>query len=82
MERRIIKGEKIPHKEKVFSIFEPHVEWVYKGKLHRPVELGHNVIITTDQFQFILDHKVLEKETKKTIDTFGSETKRELGKNK
>lgn len=65
VERRIIKDEKIPHEEKVFSIFEPHVEWVYKGKLHRPVELGHNVIITTDQFQFIVDHKVLEKETEK-----------------
>lgn len=65
VERRIIKKEKIPHAEKVFSIFEPHVEWVYKGKLHRPVELGHNVLVTTDQFQFILDHKVLEKESEK-----------------
>lgn len=65
VERRLIKGGKIPHEEKVFSIFEPHTEWVYKGKLHRPVELGHNVIITTDQFQFILDHKVLENEGEK-----------------
>lgn len=57
--RRIIKGEQIPHEEKVFSIFEPHVEWIQKGKHHKKVELGHNALITTDQFHFIVDHKVM-----------------------
>jgi len=38
--RRIINGEKIPHGEKVFSLFEPHTEWISKGKLGVPVELG------------------------------------------
>ena len=59
VERRIIKGEIIPHEEKVFSIFEPHVEWIQKGKHNKKVELGHNTLITTDQFQFIVDHEVL-----------------------
>jgi len=59
VERRIIKGEQIPHSEKVFSIFEPHVEWIQKGKHHKGVELGHPGLITTDQFGFIVDHKVL-----------------------
>lgn len=59
VERRILKGEQIPHGEKVFSIFEPHVEWIQKGKAHRKVELGHNTLITTDQFHFIVDHEVL-----------------------
>ena len=27
LDRRILQGEKIPHSDKVFSIFEPHVEW-------------------------------------------------------
>lgn len=27
IERRVIKGEVIPHAEKVFSLFEPHTEW-------------------------------------------------------
>jgi transposase, IS5 family len=57
--RRILKGEIIPHAEKVFSIFEPHVEWLQKGKQNKKVELGHNTLITTDQFHFIVDHKVL-----------------------
>ena len=63
VERRIIKGEKIPHSEKVFSIFETHTEWLQKGKQNNKVELGHNVLITTDQYHFIVDHKVLEKQT-------------------
>lgn len=43
----------------MFSIFEPHVEWIQKGKPGQKVELGHNALITTDQFQFIVDHEVL-----------------------
>ena len=59
LERRILKKENIPHEEKVFSIFEPHVEWIQKGKYNKKVELGHNALITTDQFGFIVDHEVL-----------------------
>jgi len=40
IERRIIKGEKIPHDEKLFSIFEKHTEWISKGKSGVPQELG------------------------------------------
>jgi transposase, IS5 family len=61
--RRVILGEKIPHEEKIFSIFEPHTEWISKGKAGVPVELGLRVCIMEDQHQFILHHKVMEKET-------------------
>ena len=30
--RRVLEGEAIPHAKKVLSIFEPHTEWVSKGK--------------------------------------------------
>lgn len=60
IERRLIKGEVIPAAEKVFSIFEPHTEWITKGKLNKRVELGHLLLITTDQHQFIVDYKVME----------------------
>ena len=30
--RRVVFDEKIPHEEKVFSIFQPHTEWISKGK--------------------------------------------------
>ena len=58
VERRLLKGETIPHGEKVFSIFEPHTRWVAKGKAGRPVELGVPVGVVEDQFQFILHHKI------------------------
>jgi len=38
VERRLVKGETIPHAEKVFSWFEPHTEWIVKGKLFPPVD--------------------------------------------
>ena len=60
--RRIINGEKIPNSEKLYSIFERHTEWLQKGKQGNKVELGHKVLITTDQFQFIVYHKVIEKQ--------------------
>jgi len=61
IERRVLKGEKIPHSEKVFSIFEPHTEWISKGKAGVPQELGIKVSILEDQYQFILNYDVMEK---------------------
>lgn len=59
--RRVLGGEKIPHEEKVFSIFEEHTEWISKGKAGIQQELGLNVCIVEDQFGFLLHHKVMEK---------------------
>jgi hypothetical protein len=69
VERRWMRGEKIPHEEKVFSLFEPHTEFIKKGKLFPPVELGHKVLVTTDQDQLILDYRVMEQpaDSKETI---------------
>jgi IS5 family transposase len=62
IERRLIKDEVIPAEEKIYSIFEPHTEWINKGKLNKKVELGHLLLITTDQHHFIADYKVMEDE--------------------
>jgi hypothetical protein len=61
--RRVINGEKIPHEEKVFSVFEEHTEWIQKGKAGVPVELGLRVCILEDEMGFILHHKVMERQT-------------------
>jgi len=61
--RRVILGEKIPHSEKVFSLFEPHTEWVSKGKAGVPVELGVKVCIIEDQYGFILRAKEMQDQT-------------------
>jgi len=62
VERRLLKGETIPAEEKVYSIFEEHTEWISKGKLNKKVELGHLVLITTDQHDFIVDYKIMDKQ--------------------
>lgn len=63
IKRRVICGEIIPHSEKVFSIFQPHTEWVVKGKAGVPVELGVKVCVMEDQHQFILYHRAMENKT-------------------
>ena len=65
--RRVLNGETIPHSEKIFSIFEPHTEWISKGKAGVPVELGLRVCIMEDQHQFILHSKVMEQLTDEKI---------------
>jgi IS5 family transposase len=61
--RRVLLGERIPHAEKAFSIFEPHTEWISKGKAGVPVELGLRVAVVEDQHRFILHHQVMEHTT-------------------
>jgi hypothetical protein len=61
--RRAINGIVIPHSEKVFSIFQPHTEWISKGKAGVPVELGLRVCVLEDRNGFILHHRVMENET-------------------
>lgn len=65
IDRRLIKGEVIPHKEKMFSIFEQYTEWVNKGK--RNVELGKKVCITTDENHMIRHWLIMKNETDSQI---------------
>jgi len=61
--RRVLNNEKIPHAEKVFSIFEEHTEWISKGKAGVPQELGLKVCVLEDQYGFILHHHIMEHQT-------------------
>jgi IS5 family transposase len=65
--RRLLLGEKIPHQEKIFSIFETYTEWVNKGKSNPNVELGKKLAITTDQFDLIVDHQLMDGEQDRDI---------------
>ncbi len=62
IERRLLKREAIPASEKIYSIFEENTEWLTKGKLNKKVELSHLLLITTDQYQLIVDYKIMEGE--------------------
>lgn len=57
LDRRVLQGQSIPASEKVYSLFEAHTEWINKGKAHPAVELGHRVLIATEQNQLILDYR-------------------------
>jgi IS5 family transposase len=50
-ERRVLRGEKVPVAEKVFSIFEPHTDLITKGNKN---EFGHKVTFTMSK-HFVLD---------------------------
>ena len=67
VDRRIIKGETIPHEDKMFSIFETYTEWVKKGKARPNVELGKKLSITTDQFNLIVDYQVMHGQQDRDI---------------
>jgi len=60
--RRLILKQDIPHQEKIFSLFEPHTEWINKGKTRIAVELGLRIAIAADQYGFILGHRVMKQE--------------------
>jgi transposase, IS5 family len=62
VDRRLIKEEIIAASEKVHSIFESHTEMIKKGKLHPNIELGHMILITTEQNNLIFDYSVMEDE--------------------
>jgi phenylpropionate dioxygenase-like ring-hydroxylating dioxygenase large terminal subunit len=42
-----------------FSLFEPHIKWISKGKAGVICELGQKHLIVTDQYHFIVHHKLL-----------------------
>jgi len=60
--RVVIDGEKVPAAQRVFSIFEQHVELIKRGKRNKPVEFGHKMILTETKEKFIADYDVLEKQ--------------------
>jgi len=61
--RRVLQGQTIAHAEKVFSLFEPHTEWISKGKAGVPVELGLRVCVLEDQYGFLLHHQVMQRQS-------------------
>jgi len=57
-ERRVLRGEKVPAEEKLFSLFEPHTDVIVKD--NRETHFGHKVTLTGGTSGLILD-LVVEK---------------------
>jgi len=58
----LTRDEQIPAEEKIHSLFEPHAEWLYKGESNKRVGLGHTILVASNQWGFIVDHVVVEKQ--------------------
>ena len=56
VDRRLLQGQRIAAAEKVYSLFEPHTEWISTGKLRPNVELGHRLLVVTAQHRLIQEY--------------------------
>jgi IS5 family transposase len=59
--RRVLHDEKVPNTEKLFSIFEPHTELLKRGKVAKPIEFGHMVLLQQVEEKFITGYDVFER---------------------
>jgi IS5 family transposase len=59
--RARIHGEKVPARERTFSIFEPHTELIKRGRRQKPVEFGHAVLLCQTAEKFITDYEVFDR---------------------
>ena len=60
--RANVKGETVPARARVFSLFEPHTELIQRGRRQKPVEFGHKVLLCETAEKFITDYEVYEKQ--------------------
>lgn len=58
--RRVIKGEAVPAKEKLVSIFETHTDIICRGKKGSAVEFGHKIQFATGRSGLVTWYEVLE----------------------
>ena len=60
--RRVLGGETIPNREKLFSIFETHTQLYKRGKAGQPMQFGRLVLIYEDGAGFITHYHVLPRD--------------------
>jgi len=51
--RRVLEGENVPNRDKLFSIFEPHTQLYKRGKAGEPIQFGRQVLIFEDGAGFV-----------------------------
>lgn len=60
--RRVLCGEKIANREKLFSIFEPHTQLYKRGKAGQEMQFGRLVLIFEDGAGFVSHYRVLPRD--------------------
>jgi transposase, IS5 family len=67
-QRRVLRGEKIPAREKIVSFFETHTDIIVKS--NRDTQYGHKVFLTGGRSNLILDC-LIERGNPSDADRFG-----------
>lgn len=60
-ERAALKGETVPARDRIFSLFEEHTELIKRGKSNKPIEFGHAVWLAQSRGKFVTDYEVMEE---------------------
>jgi len=56
--RRVVAGEQVPNKEKLFSVFEEHTELINRGKVPAPIQFGRSVLLIEDRVGFLIHYTI------------------------
>lgn len=60
--RRVMEGETVPNRDKLFSMFEPATELIRRGKAVKPNQFGHQLMVIEDGVGYICHYQVLGRE--------------------
>ena len=60
--RRVMDGETVANRDKLFSLFEPDTELLRRGKAAQPNQFGHQVLVIEDAVGYICHYGVMGRE--------------------
>jgi IS5 family transposase len=60
--RRVILGEQVPNRDKLFSLFETHTQLYRRGKAGQPNQFGRLVLVFEDGAGFISHYHLMDRE--------------------
>ena len=60
--RRIVLGESVPNRDKLFSLFETHTQLYQRGKAGEPIQYGRLAMIFEDGAGFISHYHLLDRD--------------------
>jgi hypothetical protein len=60
--RRVLEGQNVPNREKLFSIFQPHTQLYKRGKANEPVQFGRQLLVYEDGAGFITQAYLLPRD--------------------
>ncbi|MGB7347780.1 MAG: ISNCY family transposase [Pirellulaceae bacterium] len=62
--RRVLLGESVPNREKLFSLFETHTQLYRRGKAGQPNQYGRLVLVYEDAAGFISHYHLMDRDAK------------------